>query len=60
MHQVTEYDRERGVSYWAKNYRTLLETEDPHAIHRRYEYYDPIHTLPEAGRAWWANVAACR
>ena len=20
---------------------------------RTYTYYDPIHTLPEAGRAWW-------
>ena len=23
------------------------------ALSRRYEYYDPIHTLPEAGQAWW-------
>ena len=26
---------------------------DPEALSRRYEYYDPIHTLPEAGQAWW-------
>jgi lysine 2,3-aminomutase len=25
------------------------------ALQRRYPYYDPIATLPEAGQAWWAN-----
>ncbi|GAA1522993.1 lysine 2,3-aminomutase [Actinomadura kijaniata] len=55
VHQVTEYDRERGISYWTKNYRTGLEATDPDALTRRYEYYDPIHTLPGAGREWWAH-----
>ncbi|MGK5551173.1 KamA family radical SAM protein [Actinomadura kijaniata] len=55
VHQVAEYDRERGISYWTKNYRTGLEAADPDALTRRYEYYDPIHTLPEAGREWWAR-----
>ena len=45
--------RERGISYWTKNYRTGIETADPEALTRRYEYYDPIHTLPETGQAWW-------
>ena len=49
VHQLEEYDRERGISYWTKNYRTGIETTDPEALTRRYEYYDPIHTLPEAG-----------
>ncbi|MFG2019671.1 KamA family radical SAM protein [Actinomadura geliboluensis] len=53
VHQLADYDRERGVSYWTKNYRTGLELSDPDALTRRYEYYDPIDTLPEAGRAWW-------
>ena len=53
VHQVAEYDRERGISYWTKNYRTGIESDDPEAFDRRYEYYDPIHTLPDAGRAWW-------
>jgi lysine 2,3-aminomutase len=53
VHQIEEYDEERGVSYWTKNYRTGIETTDPEALSRRYEYYDPIHTLPEAGQAWW-------
>jgi lysine 2,3-aminomutase len=53
VHQTEEYDQERGVSYWTKNYRTGIEKVDPDALTRRYEYYDPIHTLPEAGQQWW-------
>jgi len=32
---------------------TLTEVAD--ALQRRYPYYDPISTLPEAGQTWWAN-----
>jgi lysine 2,3-aminomutase len=53
VHQVDSYDREKGISYWTKNYRTGIEHDDPEALTRRYPYYDPISTLPEAGRAWW-------
>jgi lysine 2,3-aminomutase len=53
VHMLTEYDRDRGISYWTKNYRTGIEHDDPDALDRRYPYYDPIHTLPEAGRRWW-------
>ncbi len=53
VHQLAEYDGERGISYWTKNYRTGIEAADPEALTRRYEYYDPIHTLPESGQAWW-------
>lgn len=53
VHQVKDYDREHGVSYWTKNYRTGIEAGDPDALERRYEYFDPIDTLPEAGQAWW-------
>ena len=28
VHQLTEYDRERGISYWTKNYRTSIERDD--------------------------------
>jgi lysine 2,3-aminomutase len=56
VHQAVEYDRERGISWWTKNYRTSIEQEDPEALTRRYPYYDPIHTLPEAGQAWWRSV----
>lgn len=57
VHQVGEYDRERGVSCWTKNYRTGIEADDPDALVRTYEYYDPIHTLPESGRQWWREHA---
>ncbi|HEX8698410.1 MAG TPA: lysine 2,3-aminomutase [Myxococcaceae bacterium] len=53
IHQVAEYDRERGISYWTKNYRTGIEASDPDALTRKYEYFDPIDTLPESGQAWW-------
>jgi len=57
VHQLDEYDRVRGISYWTKNYRTGLEQDDPTALQRRYEYHDPIHTLPEAGQQWWREQA---
>ncbi|WP_232805660.1 KamA family radical SAM protein [Glycomyces xiaoerkulensis] len=56
VHQLSEYDRELGISYWTKNYRTSLEADDPDALTRRYPYYDPIDTLPRAGREWWRRM----
>ena len=53
VHMVTEYDREHGISYWTKNYRTSIEQEDDEALARRYPYYDPIDTLPDSGQKWW-------
>ena len=58
VHQVEEYDRHRGISYWTKNYRTGIEYDDPEALTRRYPYYDPIHTLPEEGQRWWRDHSA--
>ena len=49
VHQVARYDRELGISYWTKNYRTGVESGDALALEREYEYYDPIYLLPEAG-----------
>ncbi len=57
VHQIAEYDRERGVSYWTKNYLTSIELNEPDALSRRYEYYDPIQTLPSAGQEWWRRHA---
>ena len=57
VHQLEEYDRELGISHWTKNYRTSIEASDPEALNRTYEYFDPIHTLPEAGQAWWREHA---
>jgi lysine 2,3-aminomutase len=53
VHQVKEYDRETGITYWTKNYRTGIEADDPEALSRRYEYYDPVYTLPDSGKAYW-------
>ena len=63
VHQLAEYDRERGISYWTKNYRAGLEARQPGAaaqddLDRRYEYYDPIQSLPVAGQQWWRTHAA--
>jgi len=57
VHQVAEYDREHGISYWTKNYRTGIELSDPYALERRYEYFDPVYTLPESGQEWWRQQA---
>jgi KamA family protein len=51
--QTAAYDRERGISYWTKNYLTSVDAGDSNALSRRFEYYDPIHGLPPAGQAWW-------
>ena len=53
VHQLASYDRVHGISYWTKNYRTSIESSDTQALERHYEYYDPIHTLPAEGQAWW-------
>ncbi len=58
VHQTDAYDREKGISYWTKNYRTIVERDDPDALTRQYPYYDPIYTLPEAGQAYWKAEAA--
>jgi lysine 2,3-aminomutase len=60
VHQVEEYDRVRGISYWTKNYRTGIEYDDPDALARRYEYYDPIDTLPAEGQEYWQAQATAR
>ena len=60
VHQVADYDHEKGISYWTKNYRTGIEEGDPDALTRKYEYYDPIYLLPESGQRWWREQAARR
>ncbi|MGL5827519.1 MAG: KamA family radical SAM protein [Nocardioides sp.] len=58
VHQVADYDTVRGISYWTKNYRTSIESADVEALSRTYAYYDPIHTLPVEGQAWWREQTA--
>ena len=55
VHQIDEYDRDRGISYWTKNYTTAHDASDPGALLRRYAYHDPIRTLPPAGQEWWRS-----
>ncbi len=57
VHQVAEYDREKGISYWTKNYLNGIELQDPGALQRKYEFFDPIYTLPEAGQKYWREKA---
>jgi lysine 2,3-aminomutase len=57
VHQVAEYDREKGISYWTKNYLNGIELDDPDALNRKYQYYDPVHSLPESGQRWWREQA---
>jgi lysine 2,3-aminomutase len=60
VHQLADYDREKGISYWTKNYLTSIEWGNPELLQKRYEYYDPIYTLPESGQAWWRAQAAAQ
>lgn len=55
VHQVHSYDREKGISYWTKNYLTSIEWDKPEMLNNLYEYYDPIDTLPLAGQKYWAS-----
>ena len=57
VHQAEGYDRELGISFWRKNYRTSLEAADGDALAREYVYYDPIYTLPPGGQAWWRDTS---
>ncbi|MBW2494636.1 MAG: lysine 2,3-aminomutase [Deltaproteobacteria bacterium] len=58
VHMPSSYDREKGISYWRKNYRTGIEYDDPEALTREYPAYDPVCTLPEAGKAYWREFLA--
>jgi lysine 2,3-aminomutase len=53
VHQVVRYDRNLGISYWSKNYRTVLDAADADALNRVHPFYDPIDSLPASGQAWW-------
>jgi lysine 2,3-aminomutase len=57
VHMLAEYDREHGISYWTKNYRTSIEQDDDEALSRLHAYYDPIDTLPQSGQDWWRKQA---
>ncbi|GLZ81481.1 lysine 2,3-aminomutase [Actinorhabdospora filicis] len=54
-HQVVSYDRERGISYWTKNYRIESVFKETERLDERFPYHDPISTLTESGERWWAD-----
>jgi lysine 2,3-aminomutase len=58
VHQVHSYDRTKGISYWTKNYLTSIELDTPEVLHKLYEYFDPIDTLPAEGQAYWKAQSA--
>jgi lysine 2,3-aminomutase len=58
VHQAKRYDRELGISYWTKNYRTVVEASQQDALEHMYEYYDPVDTLPESGQNYWRELQA--
>jgi len=58
VHQLEGYDRVLGVSTWRKGYRTGVELDDPAALTRDYEYYDPIASLPPEGQRQWTDLVA--
>jgi len=53
IHQLADYDKVKGISYWTKSYRTGIEADDADALTRRYEYLDPVYALPAEGQAFW-------
>ncbi|MBM7774769.1 lysine 2,3-aminomutase [Actinokineospora baliensis] len=55
VHQVVSYDRVRGISTWANDFKGPFDPVE--TAGRRYEYVDPIHSLPEEGQRWWAEQA---
>src|SRR6266852_1849201 len=57
VHQLKDYDREKGISYWTKNYKTGIEADDLEALKRLYEYDDPVYTLPASGQEWWRQAS---
>jgi lysine 2,3-aminomutase len=57
VHMAAQYDGVRGVSLWAKQYRTPIENEISDIEGKMYPYYDPIDTLPLEGKDFWRNIA---
>lgn len=52
VHEACEYDRVMGVSRWRKGFSTVLDQGSEGA----FEYYDPMHSLHEDGRARWIEL----
>ena len=54
----SDYDRERGISYWTKNYRTSIEAADADALDPTLRVLRPDrHPARQAGQGWWRQHA---
>lgn len=51
--QADDYDRELGISRWRRAPGTHREAPTG-ADAEEFLYFDPIDTLPQPGREWWA------
>ena len=58
VHQLESYDRERGISYWTKNYRTSIEADDPEALTRHLRVLRPDPHPAAEGQQWWHEHGA--
>lgn len=56
VHQLVDYDRERGITSWQKRYLTSIEADN--GAERTYRYFDPVQSLPESGQGWWRTQSA--
>jgi lysine 2,3-aminomutase len=54
VHEASAYDRVMGISRWRKAFATPLE--DGELPERLFDYYDPMHSLPDEGRERWTEL----
>ena len=57
VHQADEYDTERGISYWRKNYRTSIEAGGrPRRSRASTSTTTRSTRSPEPGQDWWRDA----
>ena len=57
---VYPLEREFREPDWTRipGYRSVSRADWESALwQRRYEYFDPVYTLPESGQEWWRQQA---
>jgi lysine 2,3-aminomutase len=57
VHQAVGYDRDLGVSSWTEGGLANKAAVDRGSGVQRFQYFDPIRTLPVSGQAWWSRSA---
>ena len=57
VHQLADYDTERGISYWTKNYRTSIEATDPEALSGPTSTTTRSTPFPPPGRSGGSSTA---